>query len=111
MPRILELGFTPWPLSPVPIGYETGWAPEPVWLPWRGEESFLTGTRTPTSSVYPLVFQMFVFLPTEIFPTGTFLHIYFLLIFSTCFSHLKFIKVCNINNKISNMSNVIIFVL
>jgi hypothetical protein len=23
----------------VPIGYEAGWAPEPVWTLWRGEKS------------------------------------------------------------------------
>jgi hypothetical protein len=52
-PRFLELGiswrwvvsFTPRPLYPrgknprVPIRYEAGWAPEPVWTIWRSENS------------------------------------------------------------------------
>jgi hypothetical protein len=27
--------------APVPIGYEAGWAPEPVWTLWRRENYFL----------------------------------------------------------------------
>jgi hypothetical protein len=27
--------------NPVPIGYEAGWASEPVWTTWRGEKSCL----------------------------------------------------------------------
>jgi hypothetical protein len=34
----LVVKFTPWPLYPrVPIGYESGWAPTPVWTTWRGK--------------------------------------------------------------------------
>jgi hypothetical protein len=60
-PRILNLGarwrwvisFTPRPLyqgeeHPVPIGWEAGWAPEPVWTRWR-RKKFLApaGNRNP----------------------------------------------------------------
>jgi hypothetical protein len=31
---------------PVPIGYEAGWAPEPVWTLWRREQSCNVGNRT-----------------------------------------------------------------
>jgi hypothetical protein len=34
-------------LSPVPIGQEAGWAPDPVWTMWRGEKSFTARNRTP----------------------------------------------------------------
>jgi hypothetical protein len=27
-------------MSPVPIGWEAGWAPEPVWMTWRSEKSW-----------------------------------------------------------------------
>jgi hypothetical protein len=32
--------FTPGENPPVPIGYEAGWAPEPVWTTWGGESSW-----------------------------------------------------------------------
>jgi hypothetical protein len=32
---------------PVAIGLEAGWAPEPFWTTWRGENLTPTGTRTP----------------------------------------------------------------
>jgi hypothetical protein len=31
---------------PVPIGYEAGWASEPVWTLWRRETSCTAGNRT-----------------------------------------------------------------
>jgi hypothetical protein len=31
---------------PVPIGYEAGWAPEPVWMLWRRENFWTAGNRT-----------------------------------------------------------------
>jgi hypothetical protein len=39
---------------PVPIGYETGWAPEPIWTLWNKEKSLASpGNRTP--AVQPVV--------------------------------------------------------
>jgi hypothetical protein len=32
-------GFTPGVKSPIPIGQEAAWAPEPVWTIWRNESS------------------------------------------------------------------------
>jgi hypothetical protein len=38
-------------LTPVPIQYEAGWAPEPVWTFWKREKPLdPTGTRTPDHS-------------------------------------------------------------
>jgi hypothetical protein len=31
----------------VPIGYEAGWAPEPVWTLWRREKSYLCRDTNP----------------------------------------------------------------
>jgi hypothetical protein len=47
--------FTPLPLyTPVPIAYEAGWAPEPVWTLWRTENIFpLPGTELRMSSPSP----------------------------------------------------------
>jgi hypothetical protein len=41
--------FTPGEIAPVPIGYEVGWTPEPVWATWEEKILDLTGTRTPTT--------------------------------------------------------------
>jgi hypothetical protein len=38
---------------PAPIGYEAGWAPEPVWTLWSGEKS-LTLAENRTTAVQPL---------------------------------------------------------
>jgi hypothetical protein len=32
--------FTPGVRTPIPIGYEIEWAPEPVWKTWRSENSY-----------------------------------------------------------------------
>jgi hypothetical protein len=32
---------------PVPIGYDTIWAPEPVWMLWSRENLSTAGNRTP----------------------------------------------------------------
>jgi len=32
--------------NPVPIEYEAGWAPEPVWTFWKTDESLTTEIRT-----------------------------------------------------------------
>jgi hypothetical protein len=51
--------FTPWPLYPwgkslpVPIVYEVGWAPWPVWT-LRSREKFLTLARNQTPAVQPV---------------------------------------------------------
>jgi hypothetical protein len=45
--------------SPVPIGEETGWAPEPVWKMWRREKPLaLVWNQTP--AVQPVT------IPTEL---------------------------------------------
>jgi hypothetical protein len=50
--------FTSGKESPVPIGYEAGWAPESVWMLWRGEKSLApvgNRTRIPQApSPYPI---------------------------------------------------------
>jgi hypothetical protein len=39
--------FIPGKETPVLIGWEVGWTPEPVWTIWRREKNFYpTGTRT-----------------------------------------------------------------
>jgi hypothetical protein len=42
-------------LSTVPIGYEIGWAPEPVWTRWRREKK----DNVPLRSVFVYVLLMF----------------------------------------------------
>jgi hypothetical protein len=41
-------------LSPVPIGWEVGWTPEPVWTTWRSEYSwpYLDSVVQPVASRY-----------------------------------------------------------
>jgi hypothetical protein len=46
-------------LSLVPIGYEAGWAPEPIWTLWRGEKSYTA--RNQTQAVQPVA------MPTDLF--------------------------------------------
>lgn len=59
----------PGKLPPVPTGYETEWAREPVWTLWRRENTSYTagnGTRAvqhvtiPTASVVPFVRETLV---------------------------------------------------
>jgi hypothetical protein len=49
---------------PAPIGYEAGWAPEPVWTLWREEKSCTIENRTrvikPVVRRYTLLIQLII---------------------------------------------------
>jgi hypothetical protein len=44
--------LAPWKEPLVAVGYEAGWAPEPVRKSWRVENLTLSGTRTPIPRLY-----------------------------------------------------------
>jgi hypothetical protein len=55
------LGAGEWSRYPVGISPqnpldEAGWAPEPVWMTWRGENLAPTGNRTSTSRPFVYVY-------------------------------------------------------
>jgi hypothetical protein len=62
---MVVVNFTPrslYPLeeNPVPVRQESGWAPEPVWTPWRKENSLvLAGNRMPSVQHVALATEIF----------------------------------------------------
>jgi hypothetical protein len=56
----VSIVLTPEKDSPVPIGQEAGWAPEPVWTLWK-IENFPVSSENQTSVIQPVACRHFDF--------------------------------------------------